>query len=253
LAPLTLSIVLPAYNEAERIAATLNKVLQYAGQHDWNVEIIVVDDGSSDDTAGIVRQYALRHPTVRLIENPSNRGKGFSVRNGMLQARGDILLFSDADLSSPIAEAGKLVAAIQAGADVAIGSRWVRKELQVKPQPVHRQFLGRMFNLALRVILGLNFRDTQCGFKAFCRSAADQVFPQQTIERWGFDPELLYLSRRAGLRIAEVPVLWAHREGTRIHPLRDGSWMLAELFKIRWNAMSGKYSQPRAISQPSQT
>jgi len=253
LAPLTLSIVLPAYNEAERIAATLDKILQCGGQQGWNMEIIVVDDGSSDDTAGIVRQYELRHPTMRLIKNPGNRGKGFSVRNGMLQARGDILLFSDADLSSPIEESSKLVAAIQAGADVAIGSRWVRKELQVKPQPLHRQFLGRMFNLALRVVLGLNYRDTQCGFKAFCRSAADLVFPQQTIERWGFDAELLYLARRAGLRIEEVPVLWAHREGTRIHPLRDGLRMLAELFRIRWNAMNGRYGHPRAISHPFQT
>jgi glycosyltransferase involved in cell wall biosynthesis len=247
--PSIVSIILPAYNEAERIAATLDKILQYAGQHGRNLEIIVVNDGSSDNTAGIVRQYALKHPTLRLIENPGNRGKGFSVRNGMLHARGDILLFSDADLSSPIQEADKLFAAIQAGADVAIGSRWVRKELQVKPQPVHRQLLGRMFNLALRVVLGLKFKDTQCGFKAFRRSAADLVFPQQKIERWGFDPELLYLAKRARLRIEEVPVVWAHREGTRIHPVRDGLRMLAELFRIRWNAMSGKYGQPRAISQ----
>ena len=247
----TFSIVLPAYNEAERIAASLEKILQFAGQRGWNMEVIVVNDGSSDSTADIVRQYALRHPALRLIENSGNRGKGFSVRNGMLHAHGDMLLFSDADLSSPISEAEKLFAAIRAGADVAIGSRWVRRELQVKPQPLYRRLLGRLFNLALRMVLRLNFKDTQCGFKAFSRSAADLVFSKQVIERWGFDPELLYLARHAGLRIDEVAVAWAHREGTRIHPLRDGLRMFLELFKIRWNAISGKYSQPRTASQPS--
>jgi len=247
LEPLTLSIVLPAYNEAERIAASLDKVLQYAGQHGGTAEVIVVNDGSSDGTADIVRQYAKQQPTLQLMENPGNRGKGFSVRSGMLHARGDVLLFSDADLSSPIQEADKLFAAIQAGADVAIGSRWVRKELQVKRQPIHRRIMGRIFNLALRLVLGLNFKDTQCGFKAFRRSAAEQVFPRQKIERWGFDPELLYLAKRSGLRIEEVPVEWAHRTGTHISPLRDGLRMFLDLFKIRWNAMSGRYKQACAV------
>jgi hypothetical protein len=167
----------------------------------------------------------------------------------MLHARGDILLFSDADLSSPIEEADKLIAAIQAGALVAIGSRWVRKELQVVPQPLRRQILGRMFNLALRLVLGLNFKDTQCGFKAFRRSAAELVFTQQQVETWGFDPELLYLAKKAGLRIVEVPVCWAHSEGTRLHPLRDGIRMFAQLFQIRWNAIRGKYHLQPVVSQ----
>jgi dolichyl-phosphate beta-glucosyltransferase len=248
LEPLTCSIVLPAYNEAARIAASLDQILHYASQHRGAMEVIVVNDGSSDATVDLVREYAVRLPSLRLIENPGNRGKGFSVRNGMLHAIGDVLLFSDADLSSPIQEADKLFAALQAGADVAIGSRWVRKELQIIPQPLYRQLLGRLFNLALRVVLGLNFKDTQCGFKAFRRSAAELVFPQQTIERWGFDPELLFLAQRAGLKIAEVPVSWTHSEGTRIHPLRDGLRMLAELFQIRWNAISGKYSPRHAVS-----
>jgi dolichyl-phosphate beta-glucosyltransferase len=245
----TLSIVLPAYNEAERIATTLDKVMRYAEQRGLRTEVIVVNDGSSDTTADIVREQAGRHPALRLVENPGNRGKGFSIRSGMLHARGDVLLFSDADLSSPIEEADKLLAAIQAGADIAIGSRWIRTELQVKRQPLHRQLLGRMFNLALRLILGLNFKDTQCGFKAFNRRAAEAVFPQQRIERWGFDPELLYLAKRSALSIEEVPVAWSHREGTRIHPLRDGLRMFAELFKIRWNAISGKYSTCPVLTQ----
>ena len=246
--PLTLSIILPAYNEAARIGASLDKITEYAQQHAWTVEVIVVNDGSTDNTADIVREYGERFPWFRLIENPGNRGKGFSVRNGMLHARGDILLFSDADLSSPIQEADKLVAALEARADMAIGSRWVRKELQVVRQPLSRRILGRLFNLALRMILGLNFKDTQCGFKAFRRSAAELVFTQQQVETWGFDPELLYLAKKAGLRIAEVPVYWAHSEGTRLHPLRDGMRMFAQLFQIRWNAITGKYHlQPTAV------
>lgn len=247
--PLTLSIVLPAYNEAGRIGASLDKITDYAQQHAWTVEVIVVNDGSTDNTANIVRQYAKRYPWLVLIENPGNRGKGFSVRNGMLRARGDILLFSDADLSSPIQEADKLIAALQAGADIAIGSRWVRKELQVVPQPLRRQILGRLFNLALRLVLGLNYKDTQCGFKAFRRPAAESVFAPQQVETWGFDPELLYLAKRAGLRTVEVPVCWAHSEGTRLHPIRDGMRMFAQLFQIRWNAISGKYHPRPAISQ----
>lgn len=246
--PLTLSLVLPAYNEAGRIVKSLDQAIAYAGKHGSRMEVIVVNDGSTDATAEIVRKFGEQHPSVRLVENPGNRGKGFSVRNGMLHAHGDVLLFSDADLSSPIEEVDKLLAALQSGADVAIGSRWVQKELQLKPQPFYRRLLGRIFNLALRAILGLNFKDTQCGFKAFRRSAAELVFPQQKIERWGFDPELLYLAQRAGLRIAEVPVAWSHSAGTRIRPLRDGMRMFVELFQIRWNAMRGRYSQPPAIS-----
>jgi dolichyl-phosphate beta-glucosyltransferase len=242
LAAPTYSIVLPAYNESERIASTIEKILAHANERAWRAEIIVVNDGSKDDTAEIVRKYASKDSMLRLIENPGNRGKGFSVKNGMLHANGDILLFSDADLSSPIAEADRLFAAIRQGADVAIGSRWLKTELQIQRQPFYRQVFGRVFNLALRLVLGLKFKDTQCGFKAFTRSAAMTLFPVQQIERWGFDPELLYLAKRYRLKVAEVPVAWSHREGTRINPLRDGIRMVGEMFVIRWNALSGKYA-----------
>src|SRR5947209_3903758 len=180
------SIVIPAYNESERIAATLDRVLAYVAGQRWNAEVLVVNDGSRDRTAEIVRQYAAQHEHVRLIENPGNRGKGYSVRNGMMNASGNLLLFSDADLSSPIEEAEKLFSAIRAGAGVAIGSRWLRPELQSERQPLHRQLFGRIYNLLLRIILGLNFKDTQCGFKAFTREAALAVFPRMLIDRWGF-------------------------------------------------------------------
>jgi glycosyltransferase involved in cell wall biosynthesis len=235
------SIIIPAYNETQRIAPTLNRVLTYIAEQGWDAELIVVNDGSRDDTAQIVEGYAERNPIMRLIENPGNRGKGYSVRNGMLNARGELLLFSDADLSSPIEEAAKLFEAIEHGADVAIGSRWLRSELQTARQPLHRQLFGRIFNLALRIILGLRFKDTQCGFKAFTRPAAQSIFPLQHIERWGFDPELIFLAKKRGLRIVEVPVKWAHDEGGRISPLRDGMRMFAEVLKIRWNSISGKY------------
>lgn len=242
--PQTYSIVLPAYNESERIGATLEKIFAHAAQRGWNTEVIVVNDGSNDDTAAIVQALAARCPGVKLIENPGNRGKGYSVRNGMLHAHGDVLLFSDADLSSPIAEADKLFAAIADGADVAIGSRWLNTELQTRRQPLYRQFFGRIFNLALRLILGLQFKDTQCGFKAFNRRAAQTLFPLQRTERWGFDPELLYLAKKLGFTVREVPVEWAHREGTRINPFLDGLHMLVEVFRVRWNALTGKYKTP---------
>jgi dolichyl-phosphate beta-glucosyltransferase len=236
------SIIIPAYDEGARIGATLGKVLAYVNERAWDAEIIAVNDGSRDNTAEIIRSYAEKNPRLRLLQNPGNRGKGYSVRNGIMHAQGEILLFSDADLSSPIEEAEKLFAAIKAGADVAIGSRWLRSDLQTQRQPLYRQIFGRIFNLMLRITLGLNFKDTQCGFKAFTRRAAKTIFPLQRIERWGFDPELLYLARKFGFKVAEVPVAWAHREGTRISPLRDGPRMFAEMLRIRWNALSGKYS-----------
>jgi glycosyltransferase involved in cell wall biosynthesis len=238
---LTYSLIIPAYNESTRIRPTLDKILQYVDEQNWDADVVVVDDGSRDDTAAIVRDYGRRHSQVRLVENGRNRGKGFSVRNGMLHAQGDICLLTDADLSSPISESQKLFAAIHEGADIAIGSRWLRAELQTERQPVYRQLFGRIFNTLLRIVLGLKFKDTQCGFKAFRREAAQQIFPLQKIERWGFDPEILFLARQFGFRVAEVPVLWAHSAGTRLHPFRDGFFMALEILRIRWNAWTGIY------------
>jgi dolichyl-phosphate beta-glucosyltransferase len=242
----TYSIIIPAHNEGARLGATLDSVLNYIAAQRWNAEVIVVNDGSHDQTPDLVRTYARTHPTLRLLENPGNRGKGYSVRHGMLNATGEILLFTDADLSAPIEEAPKLFAAIHSGADIAIGSRWLQPELQTHRQSPLRQVYGRIFNLSLRLVLGLNFKDTQCGFKAFTRQSAQEIFPRQRIERWGFDPELLYLARKLGLKVKEVPVAWSHSEGTRISPLRDGIRMFGEVLKIRWDALAGKYS--RAIA-----
>ena len=239
---LTYSFIIPAYNESGRIRPTLDELLRYSKEQNWEVEILVVDDGSRDDTRSIVREYGKSHPQILLLENPENHGKGFSVRAGMLHARGDICLFTDADLSSPLAEAKRLFQTIADGADIAIGSRWLRAELQTERQPLYRQLFGRIFNVVLRVILGVNFADTQCGFKAFRRDAAQRVFPLQKIERWAFDPEILFLARKLGLLVKEVPVVWAHSEGTRLHPFRDGLRMLGEVLRIRWYSMSGAYA-----------
>jgi dolichyl-phosphate beta-glucosyltransferase len=238
------SIIIPAYNESVRVGATLERVLAHVAERGWDAEIIAVDDGSRDNTVEIIRGYAKNNPHLRLLQNPGNRGKGYSVRNGMLHAQGKLLLFSDADLSAPIEEAEKLFGAIANGADIAIGSRWLQRELQTQRQPFYRQFFGRLFNLVLRFTLGLTFKDTQCGFKAFTRDAAEKIFPLQQIERWGFDPELLYLAGKLKLKVEEVPVEWAHSEGTRISPLRDGPRMFFEMLKIRWNGLTGKYDRP---------
>jgi glycosyltransferase involved in cell wall biosynthesis len=239
----TYSIVIPAYNEGARLGATLEKVLAYVHAQRWDAEVIVVNDGSRDNTADIVRSYSAKDPTLRLVENPGNRGKGYSVRHGMLTARGRIVLFSDADLSSPIEEAPKLFHALDDGADIAIGSRWLRAETQTQRQPLHRQLFGRIFNLILRLTLGLRFKDTQCGFKAFKQPAVQAIFPLQKIERWGFDPEILFLAKKLKFKVQEVPVAWAHREGTSINPLLDGSRMFMEMLHIRWNDLTGKYSR----------
>ena len=249
----TYSIVIPAYNESARLGATLEKVLAYVDARAWDAEVIVVNDGSRDNTADIVRLFEKKSPTLRLVENPGNRGKGYSVRNGMLSARGRIVLFSDADLSSPIEEAPKLFEALEAGADIAIGSRWLRAQTQTQRQPLHRQLFGRIFNLILRVTLGLQFADTQCGFKAFKQPAVQAIFPLQKIERWGFDPEILFLARKLKFTVKEVPVAWGHDGRTRINPLVDGSRMVMEMLRIRWHDLTGKYdggSAPTAKPLP---
>lgn len=201
----------------------------------------MVDDGSRDSTVQIISQFAAKSPRVRLIQNPGNRGKGYSVRNGMLNARGRLLLFTDADLSCPISESAKLFAALESGADVAMGSRWLDPSLQFHRQSLKRQFLSRVYNLFLRLVLGFPYRDTQCGFKAFSRRAVERIFPLQRIYRWGFDPELIFLAGRMGLKVEEVPVIWGHDDLSKIHPIRDGFRMGLEVLKIRWLALTGKY------------
>jgi dolichyl-phosphate beta-glucosyltransferase len=244
-----LSIIIPAYNEEKRLSRTLARIRDYFASQNagpghidlCNVEIIVVDDGSTDATAKIVEDLARQLPGIRLIRNQGNRGKGFSVRHGMLEARGRIALFTDADLSSPIEESRKLFSALDAGNDVAIGSRALDRSLIAVRQSRFREVAGMIFNGFVRVFTGLPFHDTQCGFKAFVLARARIVFEQQRIERFGFDPEILFIAKRHGLRSVEVPVRWSHDEGTKVHVFRDSLLMFSDLVIIRWNALAGRY------------
>ncbi len=235
------SIVIPAFNEQARIGATLDRVMECVNARHWPTEVLVVNDGSRDQTASIVLAAARRYSNLRLIENPGNRGKGYSVRHGILQSRGAIVMFTDADLSAPIEQAERLFAAIADGADVAIGSRWLDRSRQTQEQPLYRRFFGRCFNWLTRLVMNLPFADTQCGFKAFRREAARTIFLRQRIERWGFDPEILYIALRLGLRVKEVPVSWGHDDRTRISYLRDGVKMMQDLLRVRFNSLAGCY------------
>jgi len=237
------SIVIPAYNESARIGRALAEVLRTLDEKHWSAEVLVVNDGSTDSTATIVEDFAAKDSRVRLIQNPTNRGKGYSVRNGLLHGSGNIVMFTDADLSSPMDEAERLFDAIRDGADVAIGSRWLERSRQTIHQPLYRQIFGRCFNMVTRMVMRLPFADTQCGFKAFTRSAAQTIFQLQRIERWGFDPEILFIALKRGYHIREVPVTWGHDERSRISYLRDGIKMLEELVYVRWNSLAGVYNR----------
>jgi glycosyltransferase involved in cell wall biosynthesis len=239
-----LSIIIPSYNEELRLPATLERIAEYLSTSGRNAEVLVVDDGSKDGTAAVAEYFRVKIPTLRVVSNGVNRGKGYSVRHGMQEARGPIALFSDADLSAPIEEADKLIDAL-ATHDVAIGSRAMDRSLISVHESPFREFAGIIFNKIVRVILWLPFVDTQCGFKAFQRERCDIIFEQQTIERFGFDPELLYLARHHGLRAVEIPVRWGHSHATKVSMLRDSVQMFLDVFTIRWNSLRGRYPRKR--------
>lgn len=239
---LSLSIVIPARNEESRLPRTLQHIISYTSAKGWDTEIIVVNDGSTDGTSDVVWQFAKKNPSISLIDNLVNAGKGSSIRDGMLRATGDIVLFTDADDSTPIEEADKLIQKIVDGADVVIGSRWVDRNLQTTPQPWYRRLNGRIYNLLLRTLLELDLTDTQNGFKAFTRKAAKSVFAIQQIPGWGFDAESLFLANKLGLTVSEVPVEYVYcSEGSKIRPYRDGAKMLLELLLVRWHFARGAY------------
>jgi len=238
--PLELSIVIPSYNEEKRLPATLERIASYIQSSGRTTEVIVVDDGSTDRTTEVAKSYAGRIENLRVVSNGRNRGKGYSVKHGSMEARGEIVLFTDADLSAPIEEADKLLGKM-GEYDVAIGSRAVNRSLIEVHESKFREFAGIIFNRIVRLILRLPFVDTQCGFKAFRREKCKILFEQQTIERFGFDPELLYLARHHGLKTIEVAVRWAHSPATKINMWRDSLQMFLDVVVIRWNALRGCY------------
>ncbi|MGH9476722.1 MAG: dolichyl-phosphate beta-glucosyltransferase [Terriglobales bacterium] len=228
-----LSIVIPAFNEAERLPASLASLAAYCAQQPRSVEIIIVDDGSCDATSTLpLPQVVPGRILWRRLRGETNHGKGFSVRRGMLAATGERRLFTDADLSAPIEELAKLDRALDGGADIAIGSRRCRDLIRAH-QSAFRENAGRFFNRMVRFSLELPFVDTQCGFKLFTRACAEAVFPLQKIEGWGFDPELLFLARRLAYRVEEVPVVWSHAGGAKIRMFSDSLQMFRDMLRIR--------------------
>jgi glycosyltransferase involved in cell wall biosynthesis len=233
----SISIIIPAYNEEKRLPATLSKVKAYLAQTSWDfAEIVVVDDGSRDGTVGLASQAG-----ARVLRNPGNRGKGYSVRHGMLKAQGDWMLFSDADLSTPIEELETLWCAVErAQAQAAIASRDLDRSLIGVRQPLFRELGGRFFNLVIRLVTGLPFHDTQCGFKLFQAAAAREIFQRQQVERFGFDVEILFIAQRLGYRTLEVPVRWNDVAGTKVS-MWGGVTAFLDPLKVRWNGITGKY------------
>lgn len=242
--PATLSIVVPAYNEGMRLRESLPKILAYLNQEYVGSELIVVDDGSTDNTADVAREILANSSNVRtgVLSYRENLGKGRAVRLGLLAARGDVTLFTDADLSTPIIETPKLVGPIEEGSyDLTFGSRALDRKMIGVHQSWRREQGGRVFNLAVRMATGLPFWDTQCGFKAFRMAVCRPLIEGATIDRFGFDVELIYLAYRAGLRLREVPVRWDHYEGSKVNLLNDSFKMLAEVGLIRQQARRGVY------------
>ena len=232
--------MVPAYNEAARLPLTLPQLAQFCERH-GSVEVLIVDDGSKDATAAVIQEFAARHPFTRLLQNPGNRGKGYSVRHGMQKAQGDWILSTDADLSSPLEEVDKLLAAVEKEqAAAAIGSRALDRSLVGVHQDAFREASGRVFNLIMRAATGLPFRDTQCGFKLFRNDAARAIFPRQLLEGFGFDVEDLLIARIHGFKVVEVAVRWDNVEGTKVSAL-TGARAFWDLAVVRWNQLCGRY------------
>lgn len=244
------SIVVPAFNEERRIATTLDCLLHHYGDGDSKTEILVVDDGSTDRTADVVLWYNRKSEAVNLLRVPHG-GKGAAVRQGVAHAQGDFVFLCDADLKEGVTQLEKLEAALVSGADVAIGSRWVEASESTESQPLFRRFCSRIFNLFAHQLLGLRFKDTQCGLKAFTNAAARAMFRHQRIDGWGFDPELLLIASRFGYRVAEVAIELPHDYTTsRFRPIRDGITTFRELFAIVVRDAVGAYPAAETAPEP---
>jgi len=248
MSPLELSVVIPVFNEEKRLGRTLEEAFRYLKARKIHAEILVVDDGSKDGTIELVKKFQRRNSrslVLRILQQSVNRGKGAAVRAGALAAKGKTILYMDADNATPLPEFDHFRTALQEGVEVLVGSRAVdRKKVRVH-QPFHREAMGRVFNLLVQMLATPGLWDTQCGFKAFTRKAARSIFPLQTIERFGFDVELLYIARKQGFKIKEIPVHWYDSPDSRVHVLRDSTRMFLDLWRIRRNDWNGRYSPSR--------
>ncbi len=246
--PPWLSVIVPAYNEERRLPATLEKLQAYLDRQSFSYDILVVDNGSTDRTAELVRQYARRNPSLRLVQTPV-RGKGVAVRTGMLRAAGKYRFLCDADLSMPVEEFELFYPPRLEGADIAIGSREAAGSRRYN-EPGYRHLTGRVFSLAVEGLVLRGFKDTQCGFKCFRDSVAEDLFSRQRFDGWSFDVEVLYLARRRGYRIREVPVSWYYQSDSRIRLVNDSLVMFADLLRIRWYDLRGVYAKPNPRISP---
>jgi dolichyl-phosphate beta-glucosyltransferase len=244
----SLSIIIPGYNEESRIGPTLDKVAEFMDDFVDDPELIFVDDGSTDGTIGVVEERGTRIPYLRVVALGKNQGKGAAVREGMLAAKGALILFSDADLSTPVSEVHLLHEALHEGVPIAIGSRGMSESRLEKRQAFYREMMGRTFNQIVRLLLTLPIRDTQCGFKLFRRREARLLFGALRTQGFAFDVELLYRARTAGFGIAEVPVTWRNDERSHVRPIRDSARMFREIMGIR--KMVGKDQERGALLAP---
>jgi dolichyl-phosphate beta-glucosyltransferase len=234
-----LSLVVPAYNEEGRLPVTLPRICEFVGSREYAAEVIVVDDGSGDGTARVVEEIAAGVPFVRLIRN-EHRGKGYSVKTGALAARGEYIFLCDADLSMPIEEVDHFLPPALEDYDVAIGSREVEGARRYD-EPGLRHLMGRVYNALVRLLAVRGFQDTQAGFKCFHREAAQEMFPYQTMDGFGFDVEILFIAQKRGYRIVEVPINWYYMSNSRVSPVKDSVRMLREILQVRMNDWRGLY------------
>lgn len=237
-----LSVIIPAYDEEARLGPTIGRVDAYLSGTGISYEVIVVDDGSRDRTREVVMEAARLMPNVRLLENGANRGKGYSVKSGFMNSVGRLVLFSDADLSTPIEELEKFLPEVKAGADIVIGSRALRESDIIKRQPIYRMLMGKTFNKLVRLLTVRGISDTQCGFKLFRRESCAALFGAQKVERFAFDVEILFLADKAGLIVRELPVRWINSPQSKVHIVRDSSMMLWDIIKVRWRYITGGYA-----------
>ena len=243
-----LSLIVPAYNEGERLPETLPQIATFVLDQPYDAEVIVVDNNSSDNTAAIAREFSEEFPFFRVLYEPV-QGKGAAVRTGMLAAQGEFLFIADADLSMPIAEVNKFLPPVLEGYDVAIASREAPGAVRYD-EPEYRHLMGRIFNFIVKVLAVPGFQDTQAGFKCFRRAAAVDLFNSQTINGWAFDVEVLYLALKRGYAVVEVPIHWYYRENSRIHPIRDAFNMVREVIRIRINDWQGCYHPETVAAEP---
>ena len=237
--PVFLSIIIPAHNEEKRLPRTLERVFAFLEKQTYTAEVVVVENGSADRTLEIAQSFATQHPQLRILQN-DERGKGLAVRRGMLEARGQFRFICDADLSMPIEEIVKFVPPALTDFDVAIGSREAPGAVRYN-EPAYRHWGGRAINLIIRLLILPGLQDTQCGFKCFSAEASERLFKLQTLPGWSFDIELLFLARRAGMHIHEIPIHWYFGEDSKVSAVRDALNMIRDIFRIHGNARRGIY------------